>query len=126
MADILTIETYLNGAVRGIKPSDEAIQVICAEAGVSATLEYANATQREKDLVLAYLYKWIASPVVQTGGTEEADADWKSKEDGHRFSANMLQKYIDMANEIFEKYDLPLIGDEAWGFVGRGVRNPRI
>ena len=41
-------------------------------------------------------------------------------------SANTLKRYLDMANDIFDKYDEPVIGEESWGFVGRGIRNPRI
>lgn len=125
MADILTIGKYLKGLVRGINPSDDAVQVICADAGVEPELDYASATKKQKDLATAYLYKWIASPVTRSGGHDESDADWKSKKEGDQFSANMLLKYIDMANDIFEEYDLPLIGEESWGFVGRGIRNPR-
>lgn len=125
MADILTISKYLKGVVRGIIPSDEAIQCICADAEVEAEMDYTAATKKQKDLSLAYLYKWIASPVIRTGGYSEEDADWKSSENGEQFSAKMLEKYIDMANDIFEEYDLPLIGDEYWGFVGRGFSNPR-
>lgn len=125
MADILTISKFLKGSVRGITPSDEAIQTICASAGVDPELSYSEATQKQKDLTNAFYYKWIASPVTRAGGKDESDADWKSSEEGEQYSANMLLKYIDMANDIFEQYDLPLIGEEYWGFVGRGIRNPR-
>ena len=125
MADILTIGKYLKGVVRGISPSDEAIQCICADAEVSAEADYRTATKKQKDLSLAYLYKWIASPVIRTGGYSEEDADWKSSENGEQFSAKMLEKYIDMANDIFEEYGLPLIGEGDWGFVGRGICNPK-
>lgn len=125
MADILTISKYLKGVVRGIVPSDEAILSICASVEVEPELPYFEATQKQKDLVNAFYYKWIASPVIRTGGYSEEDADWKSSENGEQFSAKMLEKYIDMANDIFEEYDLPLIGDEHWGFVGRGFSNPR-
>lgn len=125
MADILTISKFLKGSVRGITPSDEAIQTICASAGVDPELSYSEATQKQKDLANAFYYKWIASPVTKAGGKDEADADWKSKEEGETYSANMLLKYIDMANEIFEEYDMPIIGEESWVFVGRGIRNPR-
>ena len=47
MADILTISKFLKGSVRGITPSDEAIQTICASAGVDPELSYSEALLRE-------------------------------------------------------------------------------
>ncbi len=120
----LTFQEYLNGKVRDVTAPDDAIRTICADAGVEADTDYATATQRQKDLALAYYYVWIASPVLQTGTARDADADWEHSEGGTRFSAKILERYLDMANEIFEEYDLPLVGVETWGFVGRGFGNP--
>lgn len=125
MEGVLTISKYLKGSVRGITPSDEAILSICASAEVEPDTPYFDATKKQKDLVNAFYYKWIASPVIRTGGYSEEDADWKSSENGEQLSAKMLEKYIDMANDIFEEYGLPLIGEGDWGFVGRGICNPK-
>ena len=83
-------------------------------------------TERERELCLAWLYVWIAGSPTQSGGWSEEDADWKSSENGERMSAGVLKQYLAMANAIFDKYDLPSVGVESWGFVGRGIRNPRI
>ena len=130
MADILTIEQYLSGKVRNISVPDNAIASIIMDAGCSSDVtkdtDVAELPVRERELCLAWLYVWIAGSPTQSGGFTEEDADWKSSENGERMSASVLRNYLAMANKIFEKYDLPLVGDDEWGFVGRGICNPRI
>lgn len=119
----LTIQQYLNGKVRNINVPDDAILAICADAGVDPETEYAEATQMQRDLALAWLYVWIAGSPTQTGTTRDSDADWEHSEGGERMSANVLKQYLAMANKIFDKYDLPAVGVERWGMVGRGIRH---
>ena len=120
-----TIRRYLNGKVRNITLPDDAFLSICADAGIESSAEYTDTTQKQRDLAVAYFYVWICSPVTQTSGITEEDADWKHTNGGEHMSAKLLEKYLDMANDIFAKYGLPLVGEEQWGFVGRGIRNPR-
>lgn len=125
MADVYTIRQYLSGKVRNIAISDDAIMSICADAGVEPFTPYGDATEKQRDLALAWLYVWISGSPTQSGGYTEENADWKQSENGERMSANVLKQYLAMANDIFRKYDLPVVGEEPWGFVGRGIRNPR-
>lgn len=122
---MLTIRKYLGGKVRNIRIPDDAILSICADAGVDPDTLYAKASQRQRDLSLAWLYVWVAGSPTQTGGWTEESADWRSTDGGERMSASVLKQYLAMANKIFEEYDLPCVGEESWGFVGRGIRNPR-
>jgi hypothetical protein len=125
MACVFTIKDYLEGKVRNISIPEKALVSICADAGVDPSTNFSEATERQKDLSLAWLYVWVAGSPTQSGGWTEEDADWKSSENGERMSASVLKQYLAMANEIFDKYDLPLMGGDKWGFVGRGIRNPR-
>lgn len=125
MAGIFTIKDYLEGKARNISIPEKSLLSICADADVEPYTEFASATEKQKDLALAWLYVWIAGSPVQSGGWTEEDAGWKSSENGERMSANVLKQYLSMANDIFSKYDLPIVGSESWGFVGRGIRNPR-
>lgn len=131
MADILTIEQYLSGKVRNISIPDNAISTIIMDAGITSVVSPDKDTDvtalslKERELCLAWLYVWVAGSPTQSGGWTEEDADWKQSENGERMSANVLKQYLSMANEIFDKYDLPIQGGEKWGFVGRGIRNPR-
>lgn len=146
MADnVMTIQQYLNGKVRNISVPDNAVSTIIMDAkvspkpvpdeGSSSSGEPVTApvtkdtdvsllTDRERELCLAWLYVWVSGSPTQTGSTTDEDADWKHTEGGERMSANVLKQYLQMANDIFEKYDLPTIGEEFWGFVGRGIHNP--
>lgn len=125
MAGVFTIKDYLEGKVRNIIIPDNALLSICADAEVEPCTPLTDVTEKQKDLSLAWLYVWIAGSPTQSGGWSEEDADWKQTENGERMSANVLKQYLAMANDIFDKYDLPAVGDESWGFVGRGIRNPR-
>jgi len=120
-----TIKDYLNGKVRNITVPDNAILSICADVEVSPETVYMDATQKQRDLVLAWLYVWVAGGPTQTGTIRESDADWEHTTGGERMSANVLKQYLAMANKIFAKYDLPTVGVERWGMVGRGIRNPQ-
>lgn len=143
MADNLTIEQYLSGKVRNISVPDNAISTIIMDAGcttvdvidpetgeiikqkVDKDTDVTLLSAKERELSLAWLYVWIGGSPTQSGVWTEEDADWKQSESGERMSASVLKQYLAMANEIFDKYDMPLVGDDKWGFVGRGIRNPR-
>ena len=131
MADVLTIEQYLSGKVRNINVPDNALSTIILDAGITRVenpnkdTDVSLLSLRERELCLAWLYVWIAGSPTQSGGWTEEDADWKESENGERMSASVLKQYLAMANDIFDKYDLPSVGGEKWGFVGRGIRNPR-
>ena len=96
----------------------------CGE-GVTKDTDINSLSLRERELCLAWLYVWISGSPTQTGSTTDEDADWKHTEGGERMSANVLKQYLAMANDIFDKYDMPLVGGNDWGFVGRGIRNRR-
>ena len=117
---LYTISDYLRGKVRNITVPDTTLLSICADADVESSTLYSEATQKQKDLALAWLYVWVAGSPTQSGGYTEEDADWKSSENGERMSAKVLENYLAMANRIFEKYGLETISPHKWGFVGRG------
>lgn len=125
----MTIEKYLNGKVRNIIVPDDAIATFIVDAkcpaGTTKDTDIDSLSLRERELCLAWLYVWISGSPTQTGSNSDEDADWRHTEGGERMSANVLKQYLAMANDIFDKYDEPLIGEEYYGFVGRGIRNPR-
>lgn len=149
--NVLTIGDYLSGKVRNITVPDTTIASIIMDAGcttvevevettdevsgetttttqtqqVTKDTDVTLLTEQQRELCLAWLYVWISGSPTQTGATRDADADWEHSEGGERMSANVLKRYLTMANDIFDKYDLPLVDDDSWGFVGRGFRNPR-
>ena len=120
-----TIETYLRGKVRNIEVTDEALQSILAELEISDGAEYSSLSQKQKDLALAGLYAWIYTSPTQSSKVSDEDGDWSHSEGGEQMSATSLNRYLRMANNIYKKYDMPLLGSNRWGFKGTGFRKIR-
>lgn len=120
-----TIETYLRGKVRNIEVTDEALQSILAELEISDGAEYSSLSQKQKDLALAGLYAWIYTSPTQSSKVSDEDGDWSHSEGGEQMSATSLNRYLRMANDIYKKYDMPLLGSNRWGFKGTGFRKIR-
>lgn len=120
-----TIETYLRGKVRNIEVTDDALQSILAELEIADGSEYASLSQKQKDLALAGLYAWIWTSPTQSAKVSDEDGDWSHSEGGEQMSASSLNRYMRMANNIYKKYDMPLLGSNRWGFKGTGFRKIR-
>lgn len=120
-----TIETYLRGKVRNIEVTDDAIQSILAELEIADGTEYSSLSQKQKNLALAGLYAWIYTSPTQSSKVSDEDGDWSHSEGGEQMSATSLNRYLRMANEIYKKYDMPLLGSNRWGFKGTGFHKIR-
>ena len=120
-----TIETYLRGKVRNIEVTDDALQSILAELEIEDGAEYARLSQKQKDLALAGLYAWICTSPTQSSKVSDEDGDWSHSEGGEQMSATSLNRYMRMANAIYKKYGMPLLGSNQWGFKGSGFRKIR-
>ena len=120
-----TIETYLRGKVRNIEVTDDALQSILAELEIDDGAEYARLSQKQKDLALAGLYAWICTSPTQSSKVSDEDGDWSHSEGGEQMPATSLNRYMRMANAIYKKYGLPLLGSNQWGFKGSGFRKIR-
>jgi hypothetical protein len=120
-----TIETYLRGKVRNLNVTDDALQSILAELEIADGSEYSSLSQKQKDLALAGLYAWIWTSPTQSAKVSDEDGDWSHSEGGEQMSASSLNRYMRMANNIYKKYDMPLLGSNRWGFKGTGFRKIR-
>lgn len=123
MPTVFTIEQYLKGKVRNINVPDEALLSILAENDIDCCAAYADLTQKQRDLALAGLYVWVALSPTTSQKVSDKDADWEHSEGGETMSANVLNRFLRMANEIYAKYQIPTVGENKWGFVGRGFHN---
>ena len=120
-----TIEQYLKGKVRNITVPDEALLSILAENEIESGAAYDELTQKQRDLALAGLYVWVAMSPATSQKVSDKDADWEHSEGGETMSANVLNRFLRMANEIYDKYKMPLVGNNRWGMVGRGFHDIR-
>jgi len=120
-----TIESYLKGKVRNIEVTDDAIQSILAELEIASGSDYAQLSTKQKDLALAGLYVWICTSPSQSSKVSDEDGDWSHSEGGEQMSATAIRHYLRLANAIYKKYGMPLIGSDQWGFKGSGFRKIR-
>jgi hypothetical protein len=134
---VLTVKEYLTGAVGNVPVSDSTIKMCLfkADALTYMTEEGEENTQydtdinllsqRQQDLVLAWLYATVAGYTSQAQNVSDRDADWEHSEGSYRMSASVLKDYLAKANKIFEEYGLETISTQHWGFVGHGFCYPR-
>ena len=115
----------MRGKVRNIEVTDDAICSILAELDIPERAEYSSLSQKEKDLALAGLYAWIWTSPTQSAKVSDEDGDWSHSEGGEQMSASSLNRYMRMANEIYKKYDMPLLDSNRWGFKGTGFHKIR-
>ena len=120
---VYTIEQYLKGKVRNVTVPDNALLSILAENEIDGNAAYADLTQKQRDLALAGLYVWVAMSPTTSQKVTDKDANWEHSEGGETMSANVLNRFLRMANEIYAKYEIPTVGANKWGFVGRGLHN---
>ena len=125
-----SIEKYLQGKVR-VKVTDDALLTILVDAGnsagakIEAGADVDTLSAKQLELATAYLYVWVASSPTMTEKVADSDGDWSHSEGGEQMSANVLNRFLRMANDIFAKYGLDTIGNNAWGMVGHGFHNIR-
>lgn len=82
-------------------------------------------SERQRDLSLAWLYADVAGYSAQSGNVTDKDADWEHSEGSFRMTDKQRAIYEKRADELFAKWDEPTMFDDSWGFVGRGIHNPR-
>ena len=82
-------------------------------------------SEKQRDLSLAWLYAEVAGYSAQSGTITDKDADWEHSEGGFRMTDKLRDLYKKLADELFAKWDEPTLFSDDWGFVGRGIRNPR-
>ncbi len=120
-----TIEQYLKGKVRNIKVTDDALLSILTDAGVESGADATKLSVKERELACAWLYVWVAGSPTMSQKVSDSDGDWSHSEGGEQMSANVLNRFLRMANDIFEKYALPKVGSNSWDMVGNGFHNIR-
>lgn len=120
----LTVENYLRGKVAVSIPDNTLISIM-AEVGVEPGMEYFELTEKQRDLCLAGMYVYLSTNPSQTQRVTDRDADWEHSEGGQIYSANALSNFLRMANAIYKKYDLPVVGSNKWGMRAGGFCNIR-
>lgn len=137
----ITVREYLTGAVGNIPVADNTLKMCLYRGGALSydteidgeiTESYTSfdtdidlLSEKQRDLSLAWVYATVAGYTAQSGTVTDRDADWEHAEGSFRITDKLRELYKNYADELFAKWDEPLLFSDEWGFVGRGVRNPR-
>lgn len=142
----VTVREYLTGAVGNIPVLDSTLKMCLFRAkaltyetdvddgeghverkteNTSFDTDISLLSERQSDLSLAWLYATVAGYTAQSGTITDRDADWEHSEGSFRITDKLRDLYKSYADELFSKWDEPTLFTSEWGFVGRGIRNPR-
>lgn len=101
MEDILTIEQWLQGMVDFDLP-EATLRAVLYNRSVSAGSNVAELFERDRELCLADIYRWLATSSSTSSGAYESDGGWQSQ----RSIKNVVDRDYLMreANRIYAKY----------------------
>lgn len=120
MAESITIEQYLRGK-SAIPLSDETVAAILADAGVTADSPVSDLTRKQKDLMTADLFEWIATNPSVGGSVADANGVWSHKESGVTISTADRSTWLRMAHALRKKYGLAVGGNSSIKLQLRGI-----
>ena len=109
MAEVFTIEQYLQGKVGYVIP-DNAIASILIDRGISAGTCVSDLSSDEgvnvklRELCTADLYLYCASTPSVTSSKKEQDGGWTLESGGMEHSVYDARQLRKMAQDIYDKY----------------------
>lgn len=117
----MTIEEYLKGKT-GYSITDDAIRSILFDRNVSEDSDASSLSQREKDLCVADLFRWILLNPSISASVEDADGGWKHKEGSSQMSDSDKSFLRQEANRIYDLYGEERIMTSKMHIVNFGLR----
>lgn len=125
----LTVEDYVRSLSPNASVSDNTIQCVLADAGITAGTGVTELTEKQKDLALAYLLVRIALNPVTSQRVTDRDADWEHSEGSEQWGRSQLQQFLLLARDLLSKWGIkdPRVESLApkWGMKGTGFRKIR-
>ncbi len=117
-----TIKDFLIGCPN-FSIDESLINAILVKMGISADTDVAAMDEKQRDLCEAKLYETIAKTTPsRRGSTSDADNGWSHSDGGHTFTSEDRRNYLALANEIYAKYDMPLVGKKVYRIHSLGVK----
>lgn len=104
-----TIEEYAYGVVNFELPK-EAIVTILAKREIDINTLFEDVTKRDRDLVEADIYTYVAMGVSKMNSTSDSDNGWSHSGGGYSLTEEDKKRLLRMANAIYEQYDEPVVG----------------
>lgn len=110
----MTIEQYLSGKV-DFYLSEATIAGILVDRRVAPGSEVCIVTERQRDLCLADLYRFVAASSTTSSGELESDSGWQRQ----RASKNVYDRngLLKMARRLYAKWGEPLDDDMGGGTI---------
>lgn len=118
----MTLLSYFGGLVNA-PVSAEGIRTILAKRGLDCNELYMGANERDVELATADLYKWIATSPYRVGSTGDSDNGWEHTSAGWTLTEADRKYYLQLANDIYEKYDEPTVGKSRITITNHGIRH---
>lgn len=101
--DILTVEEFLQGLLRGWEIPDATMKSLLHKREVVPGTDVSTLDQKTKDLLTADLYFWLATPG-KRGTTNDKDGDWSHSETGDESTIADRAYFRTLAENIYAKY----------------------
>lgn len=109
----ITIEDYLLGKT-GYDIDSAALQSIYVDRGIpSGDTPVSDIDQKTRDLATADLYLRCAATPSSSTSVAEKDGDWSHQRTGQKSDAWGKGKLIDMANQLYSKWNEPEFKEKA-------------
>lgn len=115
----------MRGKVRNIEVTDDALRSILFDLEIDEGCLCSALSIKQKDLALAGLYEWILTGTRRSSKVSDENGDWSHSEGGEELSEEDRLWFTRKLNAIYEKYDMPLLGSNRWGFKGTGFHKIR-
>lgn len=116
-----TIEEYLKG-LSTIAVPDETISALLADAEVAPGTPIASLTKKQKELLKADLFVWLATTPYSGGSVEDANGVWRHKETNASANDSNIRSWLRLANAIYKKYGMPTVGSSGIKLEAKGFR----
>ena len=124
-----TVRDYLNGLLPGYTVSDGTLFNILAKVGISCELPTEYLTERDRDLLYAYLIIYMSPGFGSSQKVTDRDGDWEHSESTSSWSYQDRYGLWRIARALLAKWGIedPLLeaAIPKWGFKGTGFRKIR-
>lgn len=126
---ILTVEDYIRSLIPNASVNDNTVDGVLIDVGIDKSMRAVELTEREKDLMLAYLLIRISFSPLTSQKVTDRDGDWEHSEGSEQWSRSQLMQFMILARNLLAKWGITDERIESvapkWGFKGTGFRKIR-
>lgn len=124
-----SVEKYVLGIFPNANVNEDTVKGVLVDAGVDSDTLVDELTQKDKDLLYAYLLIRMAFNPIQSQRVTDRDGDWEHSEGSEVWSRSQLAQFLILARNLLAKYGItdPRIESivPKWGMKGTGFHKIR-